>query len=125
MGIVGCGGEGVEASAVIEGSEEDMIAVDTPEQPTTDIPALFQASLKACVSVCEWVKEGGRGDGEGRMGECGYMKVLGKWRDENNERQADIQTIYIRFSMFNLVINLIIKSFMIMMILFWSILYLS
>lgn len=52
MGIVGCGGEGVEASAVIEGSEEDMIAVDTPEQPTTDIPALFQVSLKACIRDC-------------------------------------------------------------------------
>ncbi|XP_037775681.1 programmed cell death protein 2-like [Penaeus monodon] len=46
VGIVGCGGEGVEASAVIEGSEEDMIAVDTPEQPTTDIPALFQEAAQ-------------------------------------------------------------------------------
>lgn len=42
VGIVGCEGEGVEASAVIEGPEGDMIAVDTPEQPTADIPALFQ-----------------------------------------------------------------------------------
>lgn len=40
--MVGCEGEGVEATAVIEGPEGDMIAVDTPEQPTTDIPALFQ-----------------------------------------------------------------------------------
>lgn len=45
VGMVGgCEGEGVEASAVIEGPEGDMIAVDTPEQPTTDIPALFQVS---------------------------------------------------------------------------------
>ncbi|XP_071521073.1 programmed cell death protein 2-like [Panulirus ornatus] len=42
VGIVGCEGEGTEASAVIEGPEGDMIAVDTPEQPTADIPALFQ-----------------------------------------------------------------------------------
>lgn len=41
---MGCEGEGVEASAVIEGPEGDMIAVDTPEQPTTDIPALFKVS---------------------------------------------------------------------------------
>lgn len=45
MGIVGCEGEGQEASAVIEGPEGDMIAVDTPEQPTTDIPALFKVCL--------------------------------------------------------------------------------
>ena len=44
MGIVGCEAEGMEASAVIEGPEGDMIAVDTPEQPTTDIPALFKVS---------------------------------------------------------------------------------
>ncbi|XP_045593705.1 programmed cell death protein 2-like isoform X2 [Procambarus clarkii] len=46
VGIVGCEGEGVEATAVIEGSEGDMIAVDTPEQPTTDIPALFQEAAQ-------------------------------------------------------------------------------
>ncbi|XP_066961607.1 programmed cell death protein 2-like [Macrobrachium rosenbergii] len=46
VGIVGCGVEGVEASAVIEGPEGDMIAVDTPEQPTTDIPALFQEAAQ-------------------------------------------------------------------------------
>ncbi|KAK3867715.1 hypothetical protein Pcinc_026845 [Petrolisthes cinctipes] len=47
VGMVGgCEGEGVEASAVIEGPEGDMIAVDTPEQPTTDIPALFQAAAE-------------------------------------------------------------------------------
>ena len=44
-GAVGSGvesGGGDEASAVIEGPEGDMIAVDTPERPTTDIPALFR-----------------------------------------------------------------------------------
>ncbi|KAG7159476.1 programmed cell death protein 2-like 1 [Homarus americanus] len=46
VGIVGCEGEGVEATAVIEGPEGDMIAVDTPEQPTTDIPALFQEAAQ-------------------------------------------------------------------------------
>lgn len=48
VGIVGCEGEGLEASAVIEGPEGDMIAVDTPEQPTTDIPALFKVWLDLC-----------------------------------------------------------------------------
>lgn len=46
VGIVGCEGEGTEASAVIEGPEGDMIAVDTPEQPTTDIPALFKEATQ-------------------------------------------------------------------------------
>lgn len=46
VGIVGCEGEGTEASAVIEGPEGDMIAVDTPEQPTADIPALFQEAAQ-------------------------------------------------------------------------------
>ena len=50
MGIVGCEGEGTEATAVIEGPEGDMIAVDTPEQPTTDIPALFKVSQHITVS---------------------------------------------------------------------------
>ncbi|KAB7495250.1 Programmed cell death protein 2-like [Armadillidium nasatum] len=38
----GIGGDGMEATAVIEGSEGDMIAVETPEQSVTDIPALFK-----------------------------------------------------------------------------------
>lgn len=46
VGIVGREGEGLEASAVIEGPEGDMIAVDTPEQPTTDIPALFKEAAQ-------------------------------------------------------------------------------
>ncbi|KAK8374386.1 hypothetical protein O3P69_011750 [Scylla paramamosain] len=46
VGIVGCEGEGMEATAVIEGPEGDMIAVDTPEQPTTDIPALFKEATQ-------------------------------------------------------------------------------
>lgn len=51
-GVAG-GSDGGEASAIIEGPEGDMIAVDSPEQPTTDIPALFQqaAAIDANVDV--------------------------------------------------------------------------
>ncbi|XP_076043501.1 programmed cell death 2 like trus [Oratosquilla oratoria] len=45
VGVVPPGCEMGEASALIEGPEEDMIAVDTPEKPTTDIPALFQEGV--------------------------------------------------------------------------------
>ena len=43
VGVVNVGEvSGDEASAIIEGPEGDMIAVDTPEKPATDIPALFK-----------------------------------------------------------------------------------
>ncbi|KAL7639466.1 UNVERIFIED_CONTAM: hypothetical protein RMT77_009967 [Armadillidium vulgare] len=42
VGMQGIGVDGMEATAVIEGSEGDMIAVETPEQSVTDIPALFK-----------------------------------------------------------------------------------
>ncbi|CAL4085763.1 unnamed protein product, partial [Meganyctiphanes norvegica] len=53
VGMVIGGSDGAEASALIEGPEGDMIAIDTPEQPTTDIPALFQeaAVIDANVDV--------------------------------------------------------------------------